>query len=188
MNVNRYQFDTIIQKTKKSISCIQQGEEDFYFVYLNCLESTLLQLHKQYHINGRQTQEILQIVLFDIKSFLEKETYDCLKWYENCYCDCVEQIEALFFPEKNPTLKKYLENPENLDSSYFELPQKCIVRVYASIENWTKESGEYGYFNYISNFIMDNKSRKQSFLVESRFLKQKLPEFHPRSIFSFLKK
>lgn len=54
---------------------------------------------------------------------------------------------------------------------FFELARKCIVRVYESIELWTKEFGTEGYFRYIENFMGSEPLTTKSFVVESKYMK-----------------
>lgn len=170
MNVNRYQFDNIVSKTKKSISPIQKNtEEKLYSDYLERIEGHLFHFYTHNGITGRQAKEILQVILFDIKSILDNETYDTSRWQEENYRRYANSIESLFIPEKNPELQELLLDSAKLNSDYFELAQKCIVRIYESIEYWTKEYGSEGYFSFLSDFMTD--LLPEGFVVEDRFLK-----------------
>lgn len=172
MKVNRYQFDSIVSKTKKEIDPIRRGEENgIYFEYLAMLEIRMHQFHEELDINGRQAKEILQMVLCDIKSISTQQEYDCSKWEEECYRSCADTIEALFLPEKNPDLQAHLKENIVLDDDYFEFPRKNIVRIHESVEQWTNDSGPYGYFNFISRFMKSEIKTSKQFLVEDRFLK-----------------
>lgn len=148
-----------------------RGEENgIYFEYLALLEIRMHQFHLKYGINGRQAKEILQLVLFDIKSITDQQEYDCTKWTEECYRICADTIEELFLPERNPDLRESLKKnvPEN--GEYFEFARKNIIRIHESVEQWTKGFGAKGYFNFISGFIGTEIQTSKKYLVEDRFL------------------
>lgn len=171
MEINRYQFDSIASKTKRDITPIRHGEEDgIYFEYLALLETHMHQFHLEYGINGRQAQEILQLVLFDIKSITDGIDYVCTKWEEDCYRPCADTIEALCIPDKNPDLREHLEEDVCLDDDFFEFPRKNLIRVHESVGKWTKELGPDGYFNFIDRFMADEIRTSKHFLIEDRFL------------------
>lgn len=172
MNVNRYQFDSIVPKTKQTITPIRRGEENgIYFEYLALLEICIYQFHLKYGINGRQAKEILQVVLFDIKSITEHQEYDCTKWMEECYRSCADTIEELFMPEKNSSLKKDLKEDVIENDDFFEFARKNIIRIYESVTQWTKDFGQKGYFNFISGYIGTEIQSSKKYLVEDNFLK-----------------
>lgn len=173
MKVNRYQFDSVVPKTKKSINPILRGEENgIYFEYLAMIELRMHGFHLEHDINGRQAKEILQLVLYDIKSITDKEEYDCTKWEEKCYRSCADTIGSLFLPEKNPELQAALKKPVVLNDDYFEFPRKIIVRIYESIEQWTSDFGSNGYFDFIGRYIGAEIRTSKKFLIENRFLTQ----------------
>lgn len=172
MNVNRYDFDRIIPKTKQMISPIRRGEEDgIYFEYLALLEMKLHQFHLKYGINGRQAKEILKLSLFDIKSITEHKEYDCFKFEEDCYRECADLIGQFYLPEKNAELKDALRQPFVADDDFFEFARKNIIRIHESVEQWTKDFGPVGYFNFIGNFLASEIKSTKKFLVEDRYLK-----------------
>lgn len=173
MNVDRYQFDRIVTKTIKEIAPIKKREENgIYLEYLALLEKTLFQFHVLNSITGRQAKEILQLVLYDIKSVCDQQEYDCTQWEEEDYRTYASTIESLFFPDKNPELKAQLREDTELNAAYFELARKIIIRVYESIEQRTKSLGSEGYFNFIRDFILGGIMVSEQFLVEDRFLIQ----------------
>lgn len=110
--------------------------------------------------------------MFDIRSIVENEEYDCTNWEEECYRSCADALESLFLPEKNPQLQDDLKKPIVLDDDYFEFPRKIIVRIHESVETWTKESGPYGYFQFIAPYIGSEICTSKKYLVEDRFLEQ----------------
>lgn len=187
MNVNRYNFDSIVKKTKQAITPIPSGEEDaFYMPYLAAVEYRLYDYHLKQDIKGRHAQEILQLVLFDIKSAIGPEEYDCSKWIETYYLPCADAIEQLFLPEKNPNLKKSLRDDALENDRFFELARKVIVRIHESIGLWTKEHGPDGYFNFISGFIIKGVSVDQ-YLIDDEYFVQPQPKAGSRAI-SFFRK
>lgn len=172
MNVERYQFDRIISKTKQMISPIRHGEEnEHYFYTLAILEIKLFDLHKRYGLNGRQAQDIIKIILFDIKGSVEDENYDCSKYKGDNYSDCLFEIEQLFMPDKNPKLCRALKKSVVFDDDYYEFPRKHLIRIYESIEQWTKEGGINGYFDFICPYIGTEIVTKKKFLVDEAYLK-----------------
>jgi len=173
MKVNRYQFDSVVSKTKQGINPILRGEENgIYFEYLAMIELQMYDFHLEYNINGRQAAEILQLVLYDIKGIAENEEYDCTKWEEECYRSCADTIESLFMPEKNPELQADLKKPTVLNDDYFELSRKVIVRIYESVGLWTKKLGPDGYFSFIGQYVGTEIWTSKKYLVENRFLNQ----------------
>lgn len=172
MNVNKYDFDCIISKTKQMISPIQRGEEDgVYFEYLALLEMQLYRFHTKYGINGRQAKEILLLCLFDIKSITEHKKYDCSKFEEDCYRECADILGQFFLPEKNVALQDALNHPFVADDEFFEFARKNIIRIYESVEQWTKDFGSVGYFNFIGNYLGTEIKSTKKFLVENRYFK-----------------
>lgn len=90
------------------VNPILQDEEDgIYFEYLALLELLMHTFHSKYHINGRQAQEILQLVLFDIKSIVEQENYDC----SNGRKTATENVPIL---SKNPFFQKKIRISRNI--------------------------------------------------------------------------
>lgn len=171
MKVNRYQFDSIVSKTKKEINPISRGqEEEFYFDYLALVEIQVHKFQLKYDLKGRQVMEILRIVLFDIKSILDQQEYDYTNWEEDHYRECADSIETLFLPEKNPDLKNKLKQMLCLTKEYFEMARKCIVRVHESVEQWTEDFGADGYFHFIEPFFGTEIQTDLEFLVEEEFL------------------
>lgn len=174
MKVNRYQFDSIASNTKKTIEePIKQGEEDgFYYEYLQTLEIEFYQFHIKHGINDRQAMEIIQVILLDIKSSLNGEEYDYSKWEEPCYRSCADEIEMFFMPDKNPHLQKLLKGWVVPDEKFYELAQKCLIRIHESIEFWTKKGGDNGYFNFIGEFIGTEILADRILLVEEEYLRE----------------
>lgn len=170
MSVNRYQFDSIVSKTKQNITPIRRGDEEMYWEYLIQLETRLYQFHLKFGLNGRQAKEILQVVLFDIKSIIDHQEYDCTKWMEECYRFCADTIEELFIPEKNPDLKGSLREDVVENDDFFELARKSIIKIYESITLWTKDFGSEGYFNFISDYIKPEFQLSNQYIVEDKFL------------------
>lgn len=171
MNVNRYQFDSIASKTKRTITPIRRGEEDgIYFEYLALLEIRMYQFHLKYGLNGRQAKEILQVVLFDVKSITDHQEYDCTKWMEECYRSCADNIEELFVPEKNPDLKENLKEGVIENDDFFEFARKNVIRIYESITQWTEDFGLEGYFNFIRRYMETEIRSSKKYLVENKFL------------------
>ena len=179
MIVNRYNFDSIVSKTQKLVTPIPKGKEEMYAGSLNLVERRMLSFYEKHHITGRQAQEIIQIVLMDIKGRIDHEDYDCSSWYEPCYRECADELEALFLPELNPDLKAKLSpklfSGAGLDSDYFELSRKCLIRIHDSIGLWTKDAGPNGYFESIKQFVrVDQPISEYPYLVEKRMLKSNL--------------
>jgi len=90
---------------------------------------------------------------------------------EECYRECADIIEQLFLPEKNPHLREALEDPFEEDDVFFEFARKNLIRIYESVEQWTKDFGSIGYFNFISGYIGSEIQTTEKFLVENRYLK-----------------
>lgn len=66
---------------------------------------------------------------------------------------CADSIEELFMPEKNPELKACLKEPFAANDDYFELAGKIHVRIYESVEKWTKVYCPNGYFDFIGEYM-----------------------------------
>lgn len=174
MNINRYHFDSIVKKTKQLVSPILRGEEEGYYCdYLSLLEILMAAIYMKYDFNGRQLKEILQIVLFDIKSISEHVVYDCSDYEEEFYRDCINLIEKFFLPEKSPELMKRLKKPIKEDDEYFEFPRKLIIRIHESIDYWTKKFGPYGYIKFIERYLIAEAVVGEDFLVESKYFESK---------------
>lgn len=171
MKVNRYQFDSIVDKTKKQILPILRGQEYDRFCEMALIECRMHQLHKSFAIDGRQAKEIIRIVLLDINAAIAGDTWDSSDFEEDCYPACVNEIEKLFFPHKNSELMKQLRTPLEMDGKYFELARKLLVRTYESVELWTKDFAKDGYFDFISGFIRSEIVDNGKYLVEEKYLK-----------------
>ena len=150
---NYNMFESVVGKLKSQIQPIYMGEEFIYERDLKLLEIRLLELHNSYGINGRKTLEIIQLVLYDIKGILENEEYDCSKFEEENYRICADEIEKLFIPDKNPTLKKELGKDVKLYMEYFEITLAVLIRVYESISLHTRKDGLNGYYDFIKDYI-----------------------------------
>lgn len=82
---------------------------------------------------------------------------------------CADSIEELFMPEKNPELKACLKEPFAANDDYFELAGKIHVRIYESVEKWTKVYCPNGYFDFIGEYMDTEIWTLLKFLVENRF-------------------
>lgn len=173
MKINRYQFDSIALRTKKTIKePIQKGEEDgFYYEYLQTIEFEAYMLHQRYGINNRQMMEIIQMVLLDIKSVLSGEEYDYSKWEEPCYRSCADAIEKYFMVSRFPELREVLRKGVVQDEAFYELAQKCLIRIHESVEFWTKQGGDNGYFHFIEGFIGTGILEDKRLLIEDKYLR-----------------
>lgn len=173
MNVNKYNFDKVVAKTKNKINPIYSGKEEPYVDLLAMIEKRLYKFHCNYNFNGRQTQEIIKIILLNINAIILKDTWNSFDFEKENYSICVDEIEKLFLPNKNSALMKRFNKSYDLDEPYFELIRKLLIRIYESIEKWTKELGDNAYFDFIKNFIpnqINEKNLINEYIVENKYL------------------
>ena len=58
-----------------------------------------------------------------------------------------------------------------LDNKFYELAQKCLIRIHESVEFWTRKGGDNGYFNFIGEYIGTEILNERIPLVENEYFR-----------------
>lgn len=171
--LNRYKFDKISSTMGKEFGTIRPGEEDFYDMLFRPMEGNLLKLHREDpKRNGRRVIEAIHICLLTIDGYLTGTEYDFGSFLDDGNRDFVRGLLMSFDPFTNDEIKAVVEEWRNLESpdelrSYFKEPVMCLLRIEKSIENWSREYGANGYFDFLESVMGQDVPRdlKMNFSV-----------------------
>jgi hypothetical protein len=158
-SINNYNFSKISANMTKTFGTIRKGEENDYLDGLYTLELNLVRLSRvSGNKNGRRIIEAIKICLLTIDGYLNDYEYDLSNYLSDENEDIVLVLLTTFDPFKNEELKKDLEKQINFDSKdslreYFTKPIKCLLRIEASVDQWTKDSGVHGYIDFLENHM-----------------------------------
>ena len=176
-DLNRYNFDKIVSRTKNEFELIKRGTEENFTRYLSKIEQFLYTAYEEYNITGKEAQNILKICLFDMQKYIYDIEYNYTELIEEKLICLAKELDKLFIPFENKELSDMLQEVNFEDKSIltqiFSLPIKCILRIYDSIEQWTKHGGEYGYFKFIGKFLHEIiPLDSHPFIIEDKYLKE----------------
>lgn len=175
VKVSQYQFDRIGSQMEREFGKIRKGEEDAHMMMLFPMEGNMLKVHRAHpESNGRRAIEAIVITLFQIQSYLSDDEYnlDSFRSAENERL--VQALLMAFDPFTNRDIRTALEkasfdlsSTEALKELYGE-PVRCLLKIKDSVELWSRERGQDGYFRFIENTIGTTVKRdqKMDFTVE----------------------
>ncbi len=175
VKVSQYQFDRISGQMEREYGRIRKGEEDAHMMMLFPMEGNMLKVHRAHpESNGRRAIEAIVLTLFQIQSYLSDDEYnlDSFRSAENERL--VQALLMAFDPFTNRDIRTALEkasfdlsSTEALKELYGE-PVRCLLKIKDSVELWSRERGQDGYFHFIENTIGTTVKRdqKMDFTVE----------------------
>ncbi len=165
--VDAYRLNRISSLLAKEFGTIPRGEEDSapYGMMLFSIESNLLKLHRQNPLfAGSRAIEAVKMSLLTIDGYIREIEYDYSRFANEANQYFMNGMLMAVDPFTNPEIKKVLKKDMNVFEAkeYFELPIKCLLRIEKSIQLWTSDFGENGYFQFLettlgSNIKSDNK-------------------------------
>ena len=172
--VDNYNIERIPSRMVKEFGIIKKGDEELYSFILHPMEGNLLKLHRKDPArNGRRAIEAIRMCLLKIDGYIRGVDYDFSKFITDENKAFLEGLLMSFDPFTNQEVFSVVDRTYDLNSPedlkrYFETPVKCLLRIEKSIELWTEELGNNGYFDFIENHIghtVDN-DEKMDYSVE----------------------
>ena len=167
-------FEQISLSMAKTFGTIKKGHEEDYAILMMPIEGNLLKTsRKTGNNNGRRVTEAIKICLFTINGYLNGWEYDFSKYLSSDNHDFVQAILMAVDPFTNGELRGLLGRDYDFESTddlhkYFTIPIKCILRIEASVEMWTKENGVSGYFDFLEDNIgqLVPEDDKMDYIIE----------------------
>ena len=152
ITIDSYKLEKISSRMAKELGTIPGGQEEFYSLMLQPMESNLLKLHRQNpNRNGRRALEAIQMSLLTVDGYIREIVYDYAR-FTNPENQALQQCLLMSFdPYTNPDIYEgVIKNNSTFNArEYFKLPVKCLLRIEKSVHLWTKEWGYNGYFIFI---------------------------------------
>jgi hypothetical protein len=176
--VDAYRLNRISSLMAKEFGTIPKGEEDEdpYWRLLFSIESNLLKLHRENPLfTGSWAIKAVKMSLLVIDGYIREIEYDYSRFANEANQSFMHVMLMAVDPFTNPEIKKNIMKDRNAFNAteYFELPIKCLLRIEKSIQLWTGDFGENGYFQFLEKTLGDNikSDNKMNFVVE---IKEKL--------------
>ena len=152
-------FERISSNMAREFGTIKKGREEEYAKLMMPIENNLMKMsRKTGNNNGRRAMEAIKICLFMVTAYLNGWEYDFGNYLTGENEDFVSAVLMAVDPFTNKELRDLLEQSYDLDSKddlheYFATPVKCLLRIEASIELWTKKRGSSGYFDFLEGHM-----------------------------------
>ena len=176
--VDAYKLNRISSLMAKEFGTIPRGQEDEepHCMMLFSIESNLLKLHrKNLLFNGFQAIKAVKMSLLVIDGYIREIEYDYSRFANEANQSFMHGLLMAVDPFTNPKIKKNTKKDRNVfvAKEYFEIPIKCLLRIEKSIQLWTNDFGENGYFQFLEKTLGNNikSDNKMNFVVE---VKEKL--------------
>lgn len=148
--LQRFDMSRIISRMKKEFGEIAHGTEENYYPQLGYIEHAIHNIHQEYPISDTELSEVLEIVLYDLKSKIEDIDYDYSKVVTKKQIQFAKELEMLCNPFINKELSNALKNIDTKNQedikNLFRLPIIIILRIYDSIAFWRNYYGINGYY------------------------------------------
>lgn len=182
MKVNQYQFDKISKHMENEFGKIRKGEEQYHEMMFFPMEGNLLKTYRaNSNANSRRLLEAISIVLYQIKEYLDEESYDVKRFKNQDNTMLAHALLMAFDPFTNEEIKTVLETEKTLDLSkkeelkeFYKEPVMCINRIKDSVEMWEKRGGANGYFDFIEatigKFVKQDEELKFSVIISEKRL------------------
>jgi len=157
--VNTYQFGKISSHMARNFGVIEKYLEGDYANILLPIESNLIRVNRKSGINnGRYAIEAIHICLFIIDGYINQIEYDLDPFISSKNEPYLSVLLMTFDPFTNEVIRHTAESDCDISSkeglhNFFEAPVKCLLRIKKSIELWTKEYGNAGYFEFMERQI-----------------------------------
>jgi hypothetical protein len=153
--INDYHFGKIASRMARDFGSIEKNHEEKYEHILFPMESNLVKTNRKRSINsGRSTIEAIHICLFIIDGYLNQTEYDLDPYISDTNKPYSTALLMCFDPFTNEYLRSIVEESFDIHSkeglcNYFDPMVKCLLRIEKSIELWTKEYGNAGYYRFL---------------------------------------
>jgi len=174
--INRYKFDNVPTQIKKEVGFIKKGEEEAYEFELFAIEKEIAKFYlKNRNINDLRVIEAIKICLLKIKGYFLGMIYDYSGFAEPVSIELADRLIKTFDPFENEEIYSSCKTFYDFDSreelrEYLEIPAKCFIRIFESVEFWNKEGGKQGYLDFISGQIgraVDVNDEKVHFIIRA---------------------
>jgi len=156
---NYVAFDRISSHMAKKYGLMIKGTEADYTMYMMPIESNMMKIRRNTrNSKGRHAIEAIKICLFIIDGYINDMDYDLSKFHSPENQGFVHAILMAVDPFTNEEMKTHVMKEYDLDSKndlheFFSTPVKCLLRIERSIEKWTKNNGQDGYFNFLESHM-----------------------------------
>lgn len=173
--VDAYRLNRISSLMAKEFGTIPKGEEDEepYWQILFSIESNILRVYRKNNLfAGNRAIEAIRMSLLILDGYIKGIEYDYSRFANEANQTFVQAILMSFDPFTNSEIKKIIKRDRNAFDvkKYFALPIRCILRIEKSIQLWSKDFGENGYFQIIEGTmgkgVKDNN--KTDFAIETK--------------------
>ena len=157
--ISAYQFEKISSRMARDFGTIGKNLEEEYESILLPMELNLIKVNRKCRLdNGRRTIEAIQICLFMIDGYLSQTEYDLDYFISEGNKPYLEALLISFDPFTNDFLRSFVEEESDLNSmeglrAYFTDPVKCLLRIKKSIELWSSDHGNAGYFKFLEGLL-----------------------------------
>ena len=164
--VKPYTLERISSKMKKEFGSIPKGDEQSRVLELMVMEKVLLNAYlNNPEVNSRRAKEAISICLLKANGYINSVTYDFQGVVHKDAASIAEILSKTFIPYENEELFVALKDTYDFESSdelkkYFKAPIQCLIRIYESVEFWEKNSGVYGYFEFIKTQLLSQIDEK----------------------------
>ena len=152
-------FERISSNMAREFGTIKKGKEEQYTLILLPIENNLMKVNRRNGVNnGRRAMEAVKISLFIIHGYLNGWEYDLDKYLTAENKDYVGAILHAIDPFTNEEIAALARKRHDLNSTddlrdYFAIPVKCLLRIEASMQQWTKDYGPSGYFDFLEGLM-----------------------------------
>ncbi|MDO8548822.1 MAG: hypothetical protein Q7S39_01545 [Ignavibacteria bacterium] len=171
--VDYYKLERISSRMAKEFGTIPKGYEEQYRVLLDPMEGNLLKLHrKNPDMNGRYATEAIKMCLLKVDGYIRGVDYDFSRFVNDENQAFLNGLLASFDPFTNREIYDIVNKSNELEKTeglkgYFKLPIKCLLRIEKSIDLWTEQYGNNGYFEFIEDQIghLFDNTDKMNFAV-----------------------
>lgn len=171
--VDYYKLERISSRMAKEFGTIPKGDEELYSVLLHPMEGNLLKLYrKNPDMNGRHAVEAIKMCLLKVDEYIRGVDYDFSRFVNDENQAFLNGLLASFDPFTNQEIYDIVNKSNELGTQeglkeYFGLPIKCLLRIEKSIDFWTDQYGNNGYFQFIEDQIghLIDDSDKMNFAV-----------------------
>ncbi|MGV8120124.1 MAG: hypothetical protein AB2L14_10235 [Candidatus Xenobiia bacterium LiM19] len=158
--INSYKFHQIVSVMKKEFGSIRKGDESDFLFDLLPMEEAIIKFssnpaHKS--ITDMRVMEAIKLCLFRIRGYLAGVSYDFGKLVEPVSIELADYLSKTFDPYAVEEIRVIAEEQYGINESgglrrFFEIPVKCLLRIYDSVENRSK-MGVRGYLEFIIDSI-----------------------------------
>lgn len=159
----------IITRAEKDFGIIIPGEEEKYFPQLLYVEYAILFTYEMFHISDYSLERAIAIMIYDLKSYIDNIKYDYTNIVDKEEIEFAKKVEKAFNPYINKEINITEEASNNL-KDLFTLPIMCLLRIYKSVGDWRKNSGNDGYFKMLRSYVPYNLTNELYIALDDKYL------------------